>query len=243
MNVASDAAFDMIETCLRSCRNTCLSCNQIGEEGVVQGPGRLVELGIPGTSNDLMLIEASGRAISEYVALSYCWGDPCQPEATTTGNVNSRLRGFSSSAMPKSIIDAFMVARRLGFQCIWIDSLCIIQDSGDDKTAEIKKMKAIYESASLTIVAASANDVNDGFLQARRRDAAADVEQVPFWRKYGAMGAVNLRYYDEASLQEEDPIHTPAGISKNGCCPDLECASPVGSSRGHAKAPSSEMAE
>ncbi len=51
--------------------------------------------------------------------------------------------------LPKNFADAIQIARDLGFSYLWIDSLCIIQDSDDDMKREIAKMGSIYAGACL----------------------------------------------------------------------------------------------
>ncbi|KAJ4287046.1 hypothetical protein N0V88_007811 [Collariella sp. IMI 366227] len=69
-----------------------------------------------------------------------------------------------ASALPQTLQDAMAVTHRLGFEYLWIDALCIIQDSPEDKQREISQMHNIYQSAAVTIVAATASSVNQGFL-------------------------------------------------------------------------------
>ncbi|OJT10399.1 hypothetical protein TRAPUB_13091 [Trametes pubescens] len=64
--------------------------------------------------------------------------------------------------LPPTIRDAIYVTRMLGFRWLWIDSLCIIQDSDEDMAHEIGCMHHIYRYAHLTIVAGSAEGVNSG---------------------------------------------------------------------------------
>jgi hypothetical protein len=66
--------------------------------------------------------------------------------------------------LPQTILDAFTVTRNLGFEFIWIDSLCIIQDDVDDVNQELSKMRHIYQNAVLTISASRAASAQDGFL-------------------------------------------------------------------------------
>ena len=56
--------------------------------------------------------------------------------------------------LPQSFKDAFYVAEKLGFRYVWIDSLCIIQDTGDWKQ-EAYKMAQHYQHSTLTIAAMS----------------------------------------------------------------------------------------
>ncbi|KAK0214421.1 heterokaryon incompatibility protein-domain-containing protein [Armillaria fumosa] len=105
-------------------------------------------------------------AEDHYVALSYVWGEK-QPHRTTTKNLESYIRGIPLKRIPKTIMDAITVTRKLGFHYLWVDSFCIIQDSKDDKAQEIARIRHIFHDAYVTIIAACANKVSDGFLHDR----------------------------------------------------------------------------
>ncbi|KAL7797457.1 heterokaryon incompatibility domain-containing protein [Trichoderma ceciliae] len=98
-----------------------------------------------------------------YVALSYVWGS-APVFQTIQSNVKGLMQpqGLPVSSFPKSIRDAMILVRELGFQYIWIDSICIIQDSGQDKVQQLHMMDSIYSRASLTIVAAAGSHANAG---------------------------------------------------------------------------------
>lgn len=70
-------------------------------------------------------------------------------------------------ALGETFRDAVEVTRRLGFGYIWIDALCIIQNSLEDWNNAAATMGAIYSNAYLTIAATSARDGNQGFLKPR----------------------------------------------------------------------------
>jgi hypothetical protein len=100
----------------------------------------------------------------QYVALSYCWGTTAQ-RGTTRSNISSRRQSINVSELPKTLQDAIRVAQSLGFQYIWIDSLCIVQDDVDDWATESSNMAHIYSAACLVIAATRAKDCAEGFLQ------------------------------------------------------------------------------
>ncbi|KAH8767634.1 hypothetical protein BGZ57DRAFT_729339, partial [Hyaloscypha finlandica] len=56
---------------------------------------------------------------------------------------------------PRTFLDAMLLTRRFKLKCLWIDSLCKIQDS-------TTKMGHIYRGSSITIAATSAKDSRDG---------------------------------------------------------------------------------
>ncbi|KAJ8462410.1 hypothetical protein ONZ51_g10918 [Trametes cubensis] len=99
----------------------------------------------------------------QYAALSYVWGGD-QPNRTTVDNLSTYLEGIDLTLIPKTIADAIRVAHALGIQYLWADSLCIIQDSREDKHRELRKMRDVYRHAYLTIDAANAHSASEGFL-------------------------------------------------------------------------------
>ncbi|KAF7883942.1 hypothetical protein EAF00_011254 [Botryotinia globosa] len=68
---------------------------------------------------------------------------------------------------PSLFLTDVLITRALGFQFLWIDSLCIIQDSKYDWVIESKKMGGIYQNSVLTIGAAAAHKAADGMLHTR----------------------------------------------------------------------------
>jgi Heterokaryon incompatibility protein (HET) len=110
-----------------------------------------------------------------YAALSYVWGRSQQLKLLTT-NYNTLLKNGSLSPkqqyLPRSIRDAMDLCNQLGIRDLWIDCLCIIQDSTEDKAEQIKNMDRIYRRAIVTIASAAGHDA-DGGLPAFRHDSMA----------------------------------------------------------------------
>jgi hypothetical protein len=73
----------------------------------------------------------------------------------------------SLDSLPLTIRDVIEVTRKLGLKCLWIDALCIIQDSRDEKLREIDQMDAVYYNSYVTISAASASSASVGFFHPR----------------------------------------------------------------------------
>ncbi|KAK8061410.1 heterokaryon incompatibility protein-domain-containing protein [Apiospora phragmitis] len=71
---------------------------------------------------------------------------------------NSRLRGILHGILPPSFQDAVTITRPLGIRYLWVDALCIIQDSKEDWATESVKMASIYRHAFLTIAADNSPD-------------------------------------------------------------------------------------
>jgi Heterokaryon incompatibility protein (HET) len=85
-----------------------------------------------------------------YACLSHRW-DSIRLLTTTTATYSARMEGIPVSDLPQTFRDAIYITRGLGLQYIWIDSLCILQDSKEYWEAESAKMGAYYTSSWLTI--------------------------------------------------------------------------------------------
>lgn len=116
------------------------------------------------------LVASQDGERGRYLALSYVWGED-QPFKTTVSNLSAYEQGIDLARLPATIRDAIHVTHALDFHLLWVDALYIIQDSDADKCREIGRMHFIYRFAYLTIIAASASKVSEGFLQRRQASA------------------------------------------------------------------------
>jgi Heterokaryon incompatibility protein (HET) len=107
----------------------------------------------------------------------------------TKSSLSEMRRRISVDVLPKTIQDAIHITRRLGVPHLWVDALCIIQDSKKDKSAEIKKMSTIYMNTAVTIAATSAETVHNGFLSIARPQESSTF---PFLHPDGHMGQISL---------------------------------------------------
>jgi hypothetical protein len=107
------------------------------------------------------VLHVSGTDQAQYVALSHCWGSS-QLLTTTTATLEKRKQGIPMKSLPKTFQEAIITTRRLGLEYIWIDSLCIIQDSAEDWARESANMAAVYSGATVVIAADAAQSSADG---------------------------------------------------------------------------------
>jgi hypothetical protein len=56
--------------------------------------------------------------------------------------------------IPKTYLEAMHITQSLSVEYIWIDSLCIFQDSKEDWTLEAAAMASIYTNSYCTVAAA-----------------------------------------------------------------------------------------
>jgi hypothetical protein len=110
-----------------------------------------------------------------YAALSHCWG-LSKPIITETTSLDERKTGIHFSTLPKTFQDAVTKARKLNIHYLWIDSLCILQDSTEDWAREAERMATVYANATLTIAADASPDVHGGlFVHGEGRSAPVSV--------------------------------------------------------------------
>lgn len=89
-----------------------------------------------------------------YATLSYCWGTKDQVQLT---KANHDLFSIDLPAhlLSKTIQDAIKVTRALSIEYLWVDALCIIRDSPEDKSRELAAMGDIHAQSTITIGAAN----------------------------------------------------------------------------------------
>lgn len=127
-------------------------------------PTRLVDVG--GDENSVRL-ETIPKAAERYIALSHVWGVKKDLTTTTTSNFKQHCDNIPWGSLTKTFQDSISLTRGLGIRYLWIDSLCIIQDSTSDWKAESKDMVNVYSKAFLTLAATSAADSSQGLFRPR----------------------------------------------------------------------------
>jgi hypothetical protein len=115
---------------------------------------------IPQQDCNIHLQAGLGRR-AHYATLSYCWGGD-HAITTTTENLQLHMASLSLSDLPKTFKDAISVCRRLGISYLWIDSLCIIQNSKVDWETQSAVMDSIYYNSTITIAAVAASNPSQG---------------------------------------------------------------------------------
>lgn len=160
-------AYEFIRSCLQDCEANHPECNITDQEL----PTRLLDVQHE-DAPEVMLVE-TGSELAEhtptYIALSYCWGKG-QSVMLKSENLEAMKQGLPVSSLPQTLQDAVTVTRALGQRYLWIDALCIIQDSPIDWEVEASRMASVYRGAYLTIAPATASDVSEGFLSRNYRE-------------------------------------------------------------------------
>lgn len=120
-----------------------------------------------------------GLSAHRYLALSYVWPETRGSSETSTtaphtllldeSNVEAFQRsgflanGTAKERIPMVIKHAMYLTHALGERYLWVDRLCIVQNSiGDGGTlSQVSKMDKIYAEAHLTIIAAGSGEMYD----------------------------------------------------------------------------------
>jgi hypothetical protein len=140
-------------------------------------PSRVIDVrGVEG-GRELFLLESNGIR-AKYAALSYCWGQ-CELLRTTEATYAERCLSIPLHTLPRTFKDAVSMTTALGLQYLWIDALCIIQDSADDCQRELGSMAEIYADSTVTIAAIGATSADSGFPLSRNKLTMVDCRVSP----------------------------------------------------------------
>jgi hypothetical protein len=101
-----------------------------------------------------------------YIALSHRWGLHGLP-TTTKENLADRMDGINPAELSQTMRDAMRIVTSLGYRYIWIDALCIIQNSPDDWFSEASHMSNVFSGALFTIAVSDAEDHSQGIFRKR----------------------------------------------------------------------------
>lgn len=147
---------------LDTCAKYHISCRTAPS---LKKPKRLLKL----TWTHVRVMESKDAADIEsldYAALSYSWGtESCFRLTSTT--IRLLEVGVLTAQLPQTIRDAVYATLQLGLEWLWVDSLCIIQDSREDWEIEAAKMGDTYQGCSVCIAALGATCNSDGLFASR----------------------------------------------------------------------------
>lgn len=120
-------------------------------------PTRLIEV----LDEGMVRIVESMSSAQVYIALSHRWS---QDETSKTLSVNlaERLLPFQANLLSPALQDSIKAVKSLGYHFVWIDMLCIIQDSEQDWLHEAAEMRHVYSNAAITIAAECTGEETNG---------------------------------------------------------------------------------
>lgn len=183
-------------------------CSGLGTKGYQ--PTRVLELSDTG-----IRLRCDLQAIDDfkYLALSHMWGkDPSNQLRLLSSTLQDFQKAIPLNMLSNIFTEAIRITRYLGFKYLWIDSLCIIQDSKSDWTAEANMMSAVYNNAICTIAFVMPPDVSHDSTQHREDPRASTpcIIREPAQARVGVF-AYSLRHSKTPELEQQGwPISSRA---------------------------------
>ncbi|KAI0157000.1 HET-domain-containing protein [Xylariaceae sp. FL1272] len=159
------ANLELARSWIRECRMQHVNCRPVVPEAQLHPSTRCIDTKL----RHLVILNQIDEGPIEFVALSYVWGAAHQ--LRTTSDTIGQFMEFlppaataehSNNRMPKTVEDAIQVTVALGYRYLWVDALCIIQDSPEDLETQLTQMNHIYGLAAVTIVARSSVSSDSG---------------------------------------------------------------------------------
>ncbi|KAH8660402.1 heterokaryon incompatibility protein-domain-containing protein [Xylariales sp. PMI_506] len=191
----SNETWNKIITWIDRCRHDCKCLWDLGSDAWNYAPSRLIDVGENGDTVVHLRVKAEIGNPAPYIALSYCWGGVeghrlydkniqwDNGPSTEDIEYESARNGIIVESLPKTFRDAIQITRRLGVRYLWVDSLCIIQNSWEDWEPAAKSMLSVYSMAYLTFAADGSKDSKGGLGLNRKPSLANPVVLAPEWDK------------------------------------------------------------
>ncbi|KAN0110962.1 HET domain containing protein [Hyaloscypha variabilis] len=163
----SQETVDFVKRELKTCDEDHQLCATYRPKSVWY-PTRLIDLEVSHGNSEgaRVVLTAHVEIEGPYISLSHCWGSG-NILKLTEATLPQLLARIPISQIPKTFSDAFKFTRALGIRYIWIDSLCIIQDSQEDWIYESSTMYMVYQHAYCNIAATQARNGDDGLFSNR----------------------------------------------------------------------------
>jgi hypothetical protein len=138
-----------------------------------------------------MLVETEGES-GQYACLSHCWGGE-KPLVTTLepDTLSQYKQCIKWDMLPKTFQDAIIVSRKFGIRYLWIDSLCIIQDSSHDWQVQSALMADIYQNSVITIAGSVSSGPRQGLF--RTADTIHIAQSLPASTSLGGVDKIRSR--------------------------------------------------
>ncbi|KAI1213948.1 heterokaryon incompatibility protein-domain-containing protein [Annulohypoxylon truncatum] len=194
-NIGSNQSLQKIQGWISSCQGKHEHCRSFHLGAKMFFPARIID--VTNASSNTIIVrdreevmnqhekEKRGRKMScsgsssehmstssypDYWTLSHRWGDP-NKITQLLKTTESRLReGISLDELSPAFRDAILLVCRLGYRYIWIDSLCIFQDSTSDWHREVGSLVDIYRHSfcNISAISSSYNPAATGLFGRRR---------------------------------------------------------------------------
>ncbi|KAF1994735.1 HET-domain-containing protein [Amniculicola lignicola CBS 123094] len=206
----SDQSLDTLKRWMQNCVSEHSQCDGgIHNQDFI--PSRLLHFEDSGDTWRLHVKSEDGDPLdTRWIALSYRWGQ--SKHLTLTASTYNAFRdGMRISELPKTFREVIQVARMLGTNYVWIDAMCIQQDSAEDWKHESQQMHNVYGNSFCTVAASWAPDPTGGLFHERD---AADIRCGIFetqWATEGRPSLANVRVFQRDAWNDQihrSPLHS-----------------------------------
>ncbi|PYH67665.1 HET domain-containing protein [Aspergillus vadensis CBS 113365] len=154
------------------CHSEHKLCHKLSTFDSARLPTRLIDIGHDGDTNWFLRIMQEQSSLStrlSYMTLSYRWGSDAN-FTLLSSNIAQFEQGAPICDLPQLFRDFITVARTFRIRYVWIDALCIIQDSIDDWEAEAPNMRHVYANSACNIAASVSKSPEESMFRSREPD-------------------------------------------------------------------------
>lgn len=159
----------LIQKWFRECTQSHEACSTPWKH-MPYKPTRILELRYDQTPTCFRLVPGSQCPDgARYLTLSHCWGSqsPSMKLRLLKSTFNHLSEWQPVDILPKTFRDAVRVAKYFRVSYLWIDRLCIYQDSPEDWRREASSMQDVYRNSLLNVSALGATFDGDGLFFTR----------------------------------------------------------------------------
>lgn len=186
-STGSPSCIALINDWLNQCSNAHRGCQEAaGKSDRGWMPTRLIDVGNADAPGRLIITadRLSELAGTRYVTLSHRW-DSLPITTPTMENLKDFQESVPIDALSQTFRESIDLTRTLGIRYIWIDSLCIIQNSPTDWARESLTMGDVYKNGKLNIAALAGAEKKSGlFIKDRDPTSAVLVPIYLKWRNH-----------------------------------------------------------
>ncbi|KAK8052267.1 hypothetical protein PG993_003652 [Apiospora rasikravindrae] len=174
---------------VRECLQQCVQCHtgcRVSAPAEQWRPTRLVQF--TDSRAKLVTIHEDVYPSAPYATLSHCWGG-ASIVCCTLGTIDQMRSNIDIEALPLTFRHALRVIAAIGIDYIWIDSLCIIQDSAEDWGIEAMTMTKVYANATVNLAATMSVDSHGGLFRTRNPAilSSGDFSPIPGMDRFTAV--------------------------------------------------------
>ncbi|MCJ1466391.1 hypothetical protein MMC07_005010 [Pseudocyphellaria aurata] len=174
-------------------------------------PTRLLNVSLPDPCLVTLTETTNFDPTTRYMTLSHCWGD-FLPVRLLGNLYESFKEGLLIDQLPKTFQDAIKFTRALQVRYLWIDALCIIQDSVVDWLRESLLMSSVYSNSWLNLAATASTNGHGGLFRSRNFLLSSPCTVTASWEGFAPGSYTVLDGSTWTRRVEESPLNKRAWV-------------------------------